>query len=407
MKRFSSDSIKVIDNLFILYLLTWIYSGFLRVYFFQDVAQILYFLPYISFFFLVVISYICVPYLIINKATFGLLLALGLIFQSMHLIKGAIEAKTFVVGLLFYVFPFAHFNVINILKNFNVQRYLKILVYSLLPNLFLAGLQTYTPHSRFSQSVTGVQNATTTGGISRAFGTFSSTTGLALYISLVTAILLSRIVILTEIQFGIFIVSLIFLYLLSGSRTIYFSLFGMLLIFFSKYFLKSLLKFFIVGTVIILFVKIFVSLLSFFQIQTFQMFFQRVVLAHQSEDTRLRVIDSLFEFRSYLNGNIGGDGLGSHSIASIGYSSNGGWIENELVRNMVELGPILGIVFVFFRFMFATYLFVSSYRSKSRFRLLLSAAIAPYFLFGIITGQATISIGVWIGVVLLELGRFY
>ena len=383
----------------------WIYSGFIRLYVFPQISQIIFFLPTLIFFFITVRALL--PTYLGKSFRLSYLIPLYCltVFQAFHIFSNNITPIIAFYGLSLYIFPMAIITQLPFAAEGKIfASCTKILEVSLLPNLVLAILQTLSPDSRFVTSIGNTNQLEIANGIVRAYGTFSSTTGFSYYLTLCTCILIidsKNIRVRTRYLYWICIPAM---YILSGSRTVIFSTMLLILISFlfggARIFRALRLSMSIRIILATLFSFILVRLYFW---NVFEAFIIRFQTASQQENTMTRLINSVFGFLSQSSNSLLGEGLGSRSIGTYSYSLSSGWIENDLPRIIVEAGPILGLLIILARWLFLGWLLFSQshYTGVQRqSRALLIGAAFPVLLFGQFMGQGSLSLGVWITIFL-------
>jgi hypothetical protein len=337
-------------------------------------------------------QYMIKPYLFI------LLNFIFVIFQIAHLYRSDIGVITAIYGYCLYMLPVNLISLSRIIAHTNsVHFFAKSILYATFPNLLMALLQTLVPNSRYSRGIIDESNATTIGGYSRAYGTFSSPAGYAIFLSILTACVLIFLANQSlSIRF-IFYVQLVVLYAVSGSRTVFFSLAIILISKFisSIFFEKQKLLAVTLKALLSLFIVIIVTSQSL-NIGPLNAFLTRVSIARTEENTVMRIFDNVFGFTEFFYQPFFGSGLGAYAIGTVGYTNRAQWIELDLIRNIYELGTIFGVSWIAFRFSLFIGMTTISLRRCNSQALILFSSIAPYLLFGVISGQSTISIGCWL-----------
>jgi hypothetical protein len=98
-----------------------------------------------------------------------------------------------------------------------------------------------------------------------------------------------------------------------------------------------------------------------------------------------------------------GMGFGGNAAITLGVKVDGlppPYAESDFARQMVDLGPIFGLVYIAFRFAFAAYLTVLALRATRSYRdpmpLLLWSYVASIVVAGQLTGQGTINFFGWL-----------
>lgn len=379
-------------------IISWLYTGFLRIYIFRSLANYLYFLPYAIMILIFIYSIIRLRHQIINPSLFILLNGCFLTFQVFHVLLSDLSIVTGIFGYCLYMLPVNFLSLTQILARVNSKdQFMRLMIFAASPNLLMALLQTFVPNSQYSRGIINENNATTTGGFSRAYGTFTSPAGYAIFLSILTVCVLILAKSKNNLLKLFLYLELAALYIFSGSRTVFFSLFVILIFNFISNGLKqldrSLLGIFkaTLGSIFL-----FITATQLLPIGPFNALLERVSRARTEESTSGRILENIFGFTDYIYQPFFGSGLGSYAIGTVGYENVSKWIELDLIRNITELGTVFGLLWIAFRFFLFLYLPIKFIRSAKRNSLLLFSAAAPYLLFGPIAGQSTISVGCWL-----------
>jgi hypothetical protein len=372
------------------------FSGFIRIYILPSYSNFIYSFPLIIYILLIIIRIFSaksgIDFLILFYI-FG-----TIIFQIAHFYLNDITLVQLIYGLFLYSFPailvtFADSKSAH--SSYNLFK--KVLCFAIYPNLLLTILQTYIPYSVFAKSTSSVEQLTSYGGVSRAFGSFSSPAGFSFFLTFGLALFLADKQ-LRQSRVGKFHLFCLLLQIpISGSRTAIIQTCLVVI----AYFLIGLLKgrlgmadlrflaFFLFSFIIGAFV---------FKSQ-FSALVMRVNLAANTEDTANRIASTITSFSQGGGASIFGNGLGYYANASSLVNSNFFWIENDLQRNVYELGQILGTIFVSLRFAIPIFLVVALALSSefgSTQALILWSAILPLVTFGQFFGQGTLSLAGWL-----------
>lgn len=377
-------------------LISWLYSGFFRVYVFPAFSNQLYFIPVVILFIIFVIAF--QDNRISNglKLSFLLLFFVCLLFQFLHFVYGNIETISIFYGIAIYVIPLSIVLVAPLICECIRLEFFKIVIYSIPINALLCVLQTYVPDSRFTPDNEVVQIMTSSGGYARAFGTFSHPTGYAIYLSLALAIVLSMPKSLPSKLISVMLFAILVQTVLSGSRTALayncFILLGFL-------FMKSKN---VVGGIklyskkkLVLFILLSLSVSFLLFSSTIFALIERIKQASAIEKSGYRLI-SIFDFGSiYQSMDFWGQGLGSKS-SGIARSFGSEWIETPYAANFIEAGLLLGLVFFSIRVLVLAILIRNALPvpEVNKFSIL-AIALLPCGLFGTVFGQATVSQGFW------------
>ena len=379
-------------------IISWLYTGFLRIYIFRSLANYLYFLPYAIMILIFIYSIIRLRHQIINPSLFILLNGCFLTFQVFHVLLSDLSIVTGIFGYCLYMLPVNFLSLTQILARVNSKdQLMKLMIFAASPNLLMALLQTFVPNSQYSRGIINENNATTTGGFSRAYGTFTSPAGYAIFLSILTVCVLILAKSKNNLLKLFLYLELAALYILSGSRTVFFSLFVILIFNFISNGLKQLdrrLLGILKATLGSIF--LFITATQLLPIGPFNAFLERVSRARTEENTSGRILENIFGFTDYIYQPFFGSGLGSYAIGTVGYENVSKWIELYLIRYITELCTVFGLLWIAFRFFLFLYLPIKFIRSAKRNSLLLFSAAAPYLLFGPIAGQSTISVGCWL-----------
>jgi hypothetical protein len=383
---------------------SWLYAGFIRLYVLPNYANFLYFLG--PFFCLLLGAHSLL--LKNSQRSFTVIIALTfyfvLLFQSIHVLKGELDLKILVYGLVLYQLPFFLLSQLPNLQQLNSKPLIeKIIVSSVIPNFVLSLLQSAIPNSSFVPELGASNHLEIANGHVRAFGTFSSTTGFSYYVILLIAVYWYTAHNYRPVLQGAIWLQITGLVVMSGSRTV---LFGIIILILSRMILghgsnlEKKRSFFKIG----LFLAIsLVSIITFFDslLSSFQ---ARINLASQQEDTLGRIFDTLFGFLENIDTSLLGTGLGSVSTGAFGYSSDLRWIENDFPRILVECGSILGVLIILARWLLLVLLIHSQKRYFGKHReqrALLIGVLAPLIGYGQFMGQGSLSLGGWITLLLI------
>jgi len=379
-------------------IISWLYTGFLRIYIFRSLANYLYFLPYAIMILLFIYSIICLRHQMVNLSLFILLNVCFLTFQVFHIMLSDISIVTGIYGYCLYMLPINFLSLTRLLAEVNVKdQFMKFMMFAATPNLLLALLQTYVPNSQYSRGIIDENNATTTGGFSRAYGTFTAPAGYAIFLSVLTVCILILPKSKSNLYTFVLYLELAALYVFSGSRTVFFSLLVILGFNLVSNSLKHLGKsFFGIVKATLGSIFLFVVATQLLAIGPFIALLERVSRARTEESTSGRIFENIFGFMDYIYQPFFGSGLGSYAIGTVGYENVSQWIELDLIRNIFELGTVFGLLWILFRFFLFLYLPIKFIIRADQNSLLLFSSTAPYLLFGPIAGQSTISVGCWL-----------
>jgi hypothetical protein len=309
-----------------------------------------------------------------------------------------ISIVTGIYGYCLYMLPINFLSLTRLLAEVNVKdQFMKLMMFAATPNLLLALLQTFVPNSQYSRGIIDENNATTTGGFSRAYGTFTAPAGYAIFLSVLTVCILILPKSKSNLYTFVLYLELAALYVFSGSRTVFFSLLVILGFNLVSNGLKHLGKsFFGIVKATLGSIFLFVVATQLLAIGPFIALLERVSRARTEESTSGRIFENIFGFMDYIYQPFFGSGLGSYAIGTVGYENVSQWIELDLIRNIFELGTVFGLLWILFRFFLFLYLPIKFINRADQNSLLLFSSTAPYLLFGPIAGQSTISVGCWL-----------
>ena len=137
-----------------LLILSWIYLGLFRIHFFQSLANVLYFIPYMLILFIFLYSVVQLRQYMIKPYLFILLNFIFVIFQIAHLYRSDIGVITAIYGYCLYMLPVNLISLSRIIAHTNsVHFFAKSILYATFPNLLMALLQTLVPNSRYSRGI--------------------------------------------------------------------------------------------------------------------------------------------------------------------------------------------------------------------------------------------------------------
>lgn len=326
-------------------------------------------------------------------------------FQVLHYLSQDISIRNVFTGLVLYsLAPSIVFLCMNIDSELLLKNLTKAIKIAIPINLFLALLQVVGDLSFFKRSqINGLENMTTDGKVLRAIGTFSHSVGYSTFLSIATVIVIYIYRQETKVSRALWMLQISLLYFLSGSRTVFINL---LLIILMLAFINLTHRFRtkrtklnkIFGAVIpILLVYLLVNFRFGWVLDAFA---SRVTTAAEQEDTFMRVFNQNFGWINHLQDSIWGKGLGFFSSGTIGFASNRStWVEDDLLRVILEAGSIFGLLIIFLRWVFPILIYTKIRRNSnenSPILLLLLAAIFTNLIQGAITGQGSVAIQVWL-----------
>jgi hypothetical protein len=290
------------------------------------------------------------------------------------------------------------------IKNLDFTR---IVEFSMIPNFILALLQVPLKIPYFQKSeVSNLDHLNSADGYIRAYGTFTSTTGFTLYLSVAFAYSLANLNRVSRKK-GIFLQLIgLSMLLMSQSRTalvivlIQYLVFGLVakhessgLPFRVKPIRQNRVK------LIRLFAVLVPCLIYIFP-NTLKAFLNRISQASQSENSIARLLDQQFSWLQVLDYSLLGDGLASHTTGVVGYlNASQLWVEKDLDRILMESGLVLGLMIIVFRFWWAVILlnsFATLIRNHQYELAILMPTLLITMLQGPLYGQNDTNIFGWI-----------
>lgn len=326
-------------------------------------------------------------------------------FQVLHYLSQDISIRNVFTGLVLYsLAPSIVFLCMNIESELLLKNLTKSIKIAIPINLFLTLLQVVGNLSFFKRSqISGLENMTTNGEVLRAIGTFSHSVGYATFLSIATVIVIYIYRQETKIYRALWILQISLLYLLSGSRTVYINLFLIILMLTfinlrHRFRTKSKKRNTIFGVLIpVLLVYLLVNFRFGWVLNSF---FSRVTTAAEHENAFLRVFNQNFGWIKHLQDSIWGKGLGFFYSGTIGFGSNRStWVEDDLLRVILEAGSIFGLLIIFLRWVLPILIYSKIRRNSNEncsVLLLLLAAIFTNLIQGALTGQGSVAIQVWL-----------
>ena len=345
--------------------LSWIYIGFFR----NIIPQISTPLYFVNDLIVLVIFFKFFPRDIhLRHILSWLILASLIIFQFFSFLLGNVNLIGFVQGINLYCLGMILFvSTVNNDLNVRAINFTSIIEFSMIPNFILAVLQVPLKIPYFQKStLSDLEHLNSADGYIRAYGTFTSTAGFTLYLSVVFAYCLANLNRVSQFK-GIFL-QLVALSMLamSQSRTALVIVVFQYMIYaliskrapygFSLRPFSKLAKKVKLGRLLVLLT----AFLFFALPNTLTAFSNRISQASQNENSIARLFEQQFSWLNYLDYALVGDGLGSHTIGVVGYLNYSQlWIEKDLERILAESGVILGLMIVAFRFWWAIILLKS------------------------------------------------
>ena len=378
----------------------WIYNGFIRLVIFKNYADFLYFMPTFILILIYILSFLIPAPFTQYRFSVSITLALVAFFQAFHILKGDLEIKIAFYGWALYHAPFLLFIVVPFAEKMNFYAFLqKALRFSLTPNLILCFFQVTKLFPSLITSFENSQQLTSANGYVRAFGTFTSTTGFSLYLTIVTCFM---ILIRTEIKkasYNFAWAQISILYIFSGSRTVIFALIPVLisLLFCRRKYYSAKLK----TNYLAIFPAVVISylIINRFLPGPLTAMIERFSTSRTQENTPERIVNSLFSYTGNLYDSFWGSGFGSRGIGAFNYALNSGWIEDDNQRIIAEAGTVIGLIIILFRYLVVINILFSILRNTSnipRQFLIIFSSILPMLLFGQLFGQSSISLGTWL-----------
>ena len=382
-----------VDSIFLwkLLLLSWIYLGFFR-YVFPQISTPLYFIHDL----LIVVIFLKFRAKEINLRHIlaWLILASLMIYQFFSYIFGNVTLVGFVQGINLYCLGMLLFvSTENNDLRLRAMNFTSIIEISMLPNFILAVLQVPLKIPYFQKStLTDLGHLNSSDGYIRAYGTFTSTAGFTLYLSVIFAYCLTNLNRTSRFK-GIFLqlVALSML-VMSQSRTA-------LVIVIFQYIIYALIlqrtandfslqpftpnrKKVRLGRVLILIIAFLIFILP----DTLRAFSNRISQASRAENSISRLLDQQFSWLNYVDYGLVGDGLASHTIGVVGYlNSSHLWIEKDLERIFAESGLVLGLFIILFRLCWAV-LLLKSFNILLHNRQIEMAILIPALLITLLQG---------------------
>lgn len=384
--------------------ISWIYLGFIRNAI-PSISTPLYFLH--DFLILAIFLIYRPKKLSIRHTISWLILIFAIFLVFMKFESGNLSLAGFVQGVNLYcigmlLFVSADSDDIAI-KSLDLSRNIQI---SMVPNFLLSILQVPLKVPYFQKSeISNLHHLSSADGYIRAYGTFTSTTGFTLYLTVVFAYCLSCINQITKFKAILLQLVSLAMLLMSQSRTALAIVLCQYLIYFMisrrdrisssfsfKNFRASEIR---IGK----WIGILVTLIFLIFPRTFNAFTTRISQASQSENSFFRLFSQQFSWIKSIDHSLFGDGLASHTIGVVGYSNiSQQWIERDLDRILQEAGLILGLSIIFFRFYWALSLMKSFsvlMNNRDKFMVFLLPVLVITFLQGPLYGQNDTNIFGW------------
>jgi hypothetical protein len=285
-----------------------------------------------------------------------------------------------------------------------VRRRVESILIAVLPvQALLTIVQTLSPEesqwNRVGDSSVGL---TTTDGVVRATGTFTSPSGLTAFATVAAAVVLTRLIQRQTrpdlVVVSTALVSLAAVVTLGGSRGAILGVGGVLVaavLFTLAGGVQQRMSAGGLGRVIVGLVALgaFVIAMTRLFPRVVNAFSARIELASEQEDSEARLSGAAFGYLDHISMlSWWGDGMGSHTLAGIAAGSPLGWVETELDRWTAELG-LIGLLLVVARQVATPALLAFAWRasnqSGSPSAFLVGVALAPTLFLGAISAPSS------------------
>lgn len=382
----------------------WIYSGLLRS-IFPGLNVLMYLLPFVLAFFYLITSIARDNSAHITRNILILYTIIAFGIQFLHYLYQNISLRNVFTGLALYALaPSIIFLGLNIKSELLLSNFARAIKIGIPINLFLVFLQVPGNLSFFiSSRITGLENLTTDGKTIRAIGTFSHSVGFSTFLSVATvmAFYFCR----KESKSGrvFWIIQISLLYIFSGSRTVFINLFliilmqGFIYLKFSNRANPAKFRNILGLSLPILFIYILFRIKFNSVLDSLN---SRITTAAEQENSLARVLNQSFGWTDHIQDSFWGDGLGFYSSGTIGFASDRStWVEDDLMRIILEAGSILGLLIISLRWILPIWVFVQICKHPNENKsilLLLLAAIFTNLTQGSLTGQGSVAIQVWL-----------
>lgn len=389
------------SNLLATYTVLWVSEGALRKWLAPELSDELFFVRLPIGMMLIVVAALSVPLAYRRLWTLAIFLtAAATVFQTLHVWFGGLGATVAAYGIIMYLQP----SVVGLLFASlagpgGVHRCLKLILAAMVISLPIVALQVLSPPTAtVNATLNDTTSAlTTTFGIVRASGTFSSSTGYAIFL-VVASVAFGHLTARRLLKRRTLVLcgaSLLLSLALCGSRLAVFSValvaVGLVAPMVVR---RPVLALRLAGLGLATIVLGVVLVSQAFPLQ-FDAFRYRFALANQQEDTGNRVLSGVLSFReSWGEAGAAGAGLGSFARGAVGYTSPA-WIESEPARIVAEAGPVFGMSLLVARYILlvaaSMAALASLRRTTSAHAFAYVAALAPLLLSGQIVGQGTLN----------------
>jgi hypothetical protein len=390
-----------VQMLWVVYFLDFIYSGVLRGFLPTLVSNGLYFMRAVVVVLLLIIFLQSGKLLSTFSRFFVFLSFLLTGFQLILFINNQVSLLSFIYGIYLYVVPLLG---IVIAEGMDVKhilsQYYSILRIALPLNFLVSILQTVFKFAPLYSAGFGA-GLYSSGGIQRATGTFSSSVGLSLFISLAFILLIS--VHLLKIRIVPLYIWLLvfFLVLISGSRTTFLN-FGLLML--GTFMLRNLRKNFYTNKLFsrIFWVLFFLVSVTFpFLINVYSAGINRFKNGNEINPPLQRLLQQI-SLDGY-QADFFGEGLGTRALGSIIDPDQrilfANWIEFDNARILVEAGVFFFVLIWIAKILYVFRLVTERNRLPLNERTVINIGLiglCPYLFFAQIFGQGTLSSGVFL-----------
>lgn len=294
-----------------------------------------------------------------------LALSLGLAWAAANsVVVGQTSAPVFLMGLDTYVAP----GVLVALAyqylpaQFRLRAISRPILLAVPLELLVTAIQVASPSSAWINALVSsdASTLTTADGVVRASGTYSSPLGLTAFLALALVFALADVWVRSTFLGWVAVVSIIVTSALSGSRGSILSTGLLVTAFLVPRILGTNFRGFSQAVLLAGLVAASVVFASWAMPTVFDAFIGRFVSANASENSGQRLIDQFVGFvpQSFP---LFGSGIGTRSNAGIALGSSAGWVENDNLRWVAELG-VLGYVLALTRVVAAAVLVLSYLR---------------------------------------------
>lgn len=390
-----------INVLWKLYFLDFIYSGIIRGFLPTLLGNIFYFARAIIVMAIFIFLFKNAKSFMKNGSTFLFICFLLTGYQSILLLFGEIDFKTFFYGLYLYVIPLVGLISTGALDTGQIiKAFRKILLISIPINLLVVLLQTVFKFTILYSAGFGA-GLYSTEGVQRATGTFSSPAGFAIYMSVCLALMLSLEALNRKSIPQAHWIALLVMLGLSGSRTIVFN-FAFVLLFLVIFGTRAKEVSSKLGRLFLLAVSsVGIVVLLPGTRNVLNAGINRFTEANRVDPPLTRIINQLWV--KDWDWNPVGSGLGSRSLGSVVNVdirvTISKWIEFDNARILAEAGSILFIAMLLVKILIILRGIQNRKIVGKRYRgihLTLLLSCLPWIIFGQIFGQASIASGTFL-----------